>query len=245
MANTTVLITGANRGIGKGLLEIYLARPSHTVIAAVRDPATASSLSSLPKGKDSTLIIVKIDSASETDAAAAVEVLKTKHGITTLDIVIANAGISNSAPCPVATVPLAEIHSHLQVNGLGPIVLFQAVFPLLGKDAKFVYTSSAIATIGGMEMRPFSLLPYGASKAFGNYFVRKIHFENEGLVAFAMDPGFVQTDMGNAGAKGVGLEKAYTPTDECATGIVKQIDEATREKIGGHFAGWNGEDFPW
>lgn len=51
--------------------------------------------------------------------------------------------------------------------------------------------------------------------------------------------------MGNAGAKGVGLEKAYTPTDECATGIVKQIDEATREKIGGHFAGWNGEDFPW
>lgn len=176
-------------GIGKGLLEIYLARPSHTVIAAVRDPATASSLSSLPKGKDSTLIIVKIDSASETDAAAAVEVLKTKHGITTLDIVIANAGISNSAPCPVATVPLAEIHSHLQVNGLGPIVLFQAVFPLLGKDAKFVYTSSAIATIGGMEMRPFSLLPYGASKAFGNYFVRKIHFENEGLVAFAMDPG--------------------------------------------------------
>ncbi|KAH7317783.1 hypothetical protein BKA65DRAFT_108015 [Rhexocercosporidium sp. MPI-PUGE-AT-0058] len=245
MANTTVLITGANRGIGKGLLEIYLARPSHTVIAAVRDPSTADSLSTLPKGKDSTLIIVKIDSASETDPAAAVSLLKTKHNITSLDIVIANAGISNAAPCPVSTVPLSAIQTHLQINGLAPVLLFQAVFPLLGKGAKFVYTSSAMATIGGMELRPYPLSPYGASKALGNYFVRKIHFENEELIAFAMDPGFVQTDMGNAGAKGLGLEKAYTPTEECAAGFVKQIDEATREKTGGHFAGWNGEDFPW
>lgn len=52
-----------------------------------------------------------------------------------------------------------------------------------------MYTSSALATITGMELRPFSMSAYGASKAFGNYFIRKIHFENEGLVAFAMDPG--------------------------------------------------------
>ncbi|KAL2065557.1 hypothetical protein VTL71DRAFT_3227 [Oculimacula yallundae] len=245
MGNTTVLITGANRGIGKGLLEIYLARPSHTVIAAVRDLSTATPLESLPKGKDSALIIVKIDSASETDPAAAIEILKTQHSISALDIVIANAGIAKAAPCPVSSIPVAEIHDHLQVNGIGPIVLFQAVFPLLGKGAKFIYTSSAMATISAMELRPFPLSAYGASKAFGNYFTRKIHFENENLIAFSVDPGFVQTDMGNRGAKAAGLEKAYTPTNECAEGFVKQIDEATREKTSGHFAGWNGEDFPW
>jgi len=38
MAPTTVLISGANRGLGKGLVERYLARDDHTVVAAVRDP---------------------------------------------------------------------------------------------------------------------------------------------------------------------------------------------------------------
>ncbi|KAH7386383.1 hypothetical protein BKA64DRAFT_680822 [Cadophora sp. MPI-SDFR-AT-0126] len=245
MANTTVLITGANRGIGKGLLEIYLARPSHTVIAAVRDPKTATSLNSLPKGPSSTLIIVKIDNTSETDPAAAIKTLQTNHSITNLDIVIANAGIADPIPSPVSSVSLESIHRHWQVNGLALVILFQAVYPLLGQGAKFVYTSSALATITGMELRPFSMSAYGSSKAFGNYFIRKIHFENEGLVAFAMDPGFVQTDMGNTGARAAGMEKAYTPTEECAAGFVKQVDEATREKTGGHFAGWNGEDFPF
>lgn len=46
-----------------------------------------------------------------------------------------------------------------------------------------------MATIGAMEMRPFPLAAYGVSKAALNYFVRKIHFENEELVAFALDPG--------------------------------------------------------
>ncbi|KAK0111558.1 hypothetical protein ONS95_001908 [Cadophora gregata] len=118
MANTTVLITGANRGIGKGLLEIYLARPSHTVIAAVRDPSTAKSLDSLPKGKDSTLIIVKIDSSSETDPASAISTLKTQHSITNLDIVIANAGISSAPPTPVSSVSISQIQTHWQINVL-------------------------------------------------------------------------------------------------------------------------------
>jgi norsolorinic acid ketoreductase len=38
MAPTTVLISGANRGLGRGLVERYLARDDHTVVAAVRDP---------------------------------------------------------------------------------------------------------------------------------------------------------------------------------------------------------------
>lgn len=48
---------------------------------------------------------------------------------------------------------------------------------------------------------------------------------------------FVQTDMENDGARAAGMEKAFTPTEECVAGFVKQVDEATREKIGGHFAG--------
>ena len=48
---TIVLITGASRGIGKGLLELYLAKSNHTVVAANRNPnhTTSKALADLPK----------------------------------------------------------------------------------------------------------------------------------------------------------------------------------------------------
>jgi norsolorinic acid ketoreductase len=56
---------------------------------------------------------------------------------------------------------------------------------------------------------------------------------------------FVQTDMGNAGAKAVGLEKAFQTVEESVGGIVKTIDEGTRESIGAQFRVWDGSQFPW
>ena len=48
---------------------------------------------------------------------------------------------------------------------------------------------SAVGSIGGMEKRPAPMFAYGASKAMLNYLIRKIHFENESITAFAIDPG--------------------------------------------------------
>ena len=94
MSGQTYLITGANRGIGRGILETLALRPLTTVIAAVRDvPKSTSDLSSVPLGQDSRIILVKIDAASETDALAAAEEIKTKHNITKIDTVIAGAGL--------------------------------------------------------------------------------------------------------------------------------------------------------
>lgn len=96
MDPTIVLISGANRGLGKGLLELYLAKPNHTVIAANRDPqhATSKALADLPTGPGSRLIVVKTDASVETDASEAVKTLITDYGIDHLDLVIANAGVS-------------------------------------------------------------------------------------------------------------------------------------------------------
>lgn len=95
MAPSIVLITGANRGIGQGLTERFLAEANHTVIAAVRNPghATVKKLQDLPKGSNSQLIVVKLDASVEEDAKNAVTELQQRHGIDHLDIVIANAGI--------------------------------------------------------------------------------------------------------------------------------------------------------
>lgn len=73
MAPTIVLITGANRGIGNGLLALYLVKPHHTVIAANRDPnhATSQELHALPKAGGTSLLLIKIDSTLPTDAVNA------------------------------------------------------------------------------------------------------------------------------------------------------------------------------
>lgn len=162
------------------------------MIAAVRDVAssTSKSLASLPVGKGSKLITVKIDSVSETDARAAVDVLKSQHGITRLDTVIANAGIANYFG-PALTTPVKEMHDHFVINTLAPLVLFQAVWPLLeqSKSPKFFVVSSTVGSIAGMESMPMPATAYGSSKAAVNYVVRKIHFEHPKLTAVALQPG--------------------------------------------------------
>jgi NAD(P)-dependent dehydrogenase (short-subunit alcohol dehydrogenase family) len=80
-----------------------------------------------------------------------------------------------------------------------------------------------VASIGDMGSLPLKSAAYGASKAAVNYIVRKIHFENPGLIAFPMSPGWVQTDMGNYGATSHGLESAPVTIDESIGGMVKKV----------------------
>lgn len=56
---------------------------------------------------------------------------------------------------------------------------------------------------------------------------------------------FVQTDLGNIGARAFGLTEAETPMEESVDGLVKVIDGATREKTSGRFVTFEGVEFPW
>ncbi|KAK7542634.1 putative aflatoxin biosynthesis ketoreductase nor-1 [Phyllosticta citribraziliensis] len=244
-ANTVYLITGANRGIGKGLTATYLSRDNTTVIAAVRNVASADSLNDLPKGQGSSLVIVPLDSSDEQAPAKAVQLLLSK-GITHIDVVIANAGISDDFS-PIATLSGSVIKQHVEVNAYGPLFLFQAVLPLLNesKNPKFVALGSPIGSIGNMESRPFQMSAYGISKAVLHYILRKIHFEHANVTSFPVDPGFVQTDMGNAGAAMFGLKEATTTIEDSVNYIVSTIDGASKEKTSGHFPTIEGGEFAW
>ncbi|WVQ81964.1 hypothetical protein IAT38_004091 [Cryptococcus sp. DSM 104549] len=229
----TVLITGANRGIGLGIAKIYLAK-GWTVVAAVRDPSKLPQL-------EGNVIPVKIEAISLTDAKEAVEELKTKHNITHLDLVIANAGISQDFDA-IKTIDLDVLEQHHAVNVRGPVVLFQAVAPLLQEGGKFVVISSSLGSNSIQHLPAFGV--YGASKAAVNYLVRSIHFEEPTLTAFTVHPGMVATDMGNAAAARFGLPSAPQTVDEIAPQVVYVIDSATRETHGGymwHFDGKKGE----
>ncbi|KAL2851117.1 hypothetical protein BJY01DRAFT_260924 [Aspergillus pseudoustus] len=248
MANTVYLITGANRGIGRGFVSALLTHPNTTVIAAVRSPEAASStsLTTLPRGPNSTLITVKIDSKSTTDAATAIATLQSTYGISHIDIVLANAGISSDYSL-VREVPLDTVKEHVTVNAYGPLTLFQAVYPLLTKSRKpvFVGLGSAMGTIGAMEQRPFPSTAYGPSKAMLHWIVRKIHFEEEGIVSFVADPGWVDTDMSDQAVKLLGAPKPEQTVEQTVDGILGILDGATRESVGGQWRVWDGSSFPW
>jgi norsolorinic acid ketoreductase len=180
-------------GLGKGLLAAYLLRPNNIMIAAVRDTNsdTAKALSSLPCHSSSKLIVIKIDSRSYSDPVEAIKLLQTTHKIDSLDVVLSNAGISNDFE-PAATASISALEDHIAVNGIAPLVLFQAVFPLLTMSSKprFIIMGSAMGSISGMDERAaYPMYSYGASKALAHYTSRKIHFTYENVISFALDPG--------------------------------------------------------
>ncbi|KAI4710108.1 putative secondary metabolism biosynthetic enzyme [Alternaria sp. Ai002NY15] len=224
MPGKTYLITGANRGIGRGMFDHYVAQPNNTLIAAVRDPAGAQALLSVSKGENTKVLIVKIDSASKTDPYEAVK------GIDKIDVVISAAGI---APLnTVADVPLEEFENALQVNAISVMILYKATLPLLKKSdsARFAFISAAGGSLNNMPEFPYPNISYTGSKALANVMVRKMGMENDWLITLCIHPGLVQTDMGNMGARAFGLEKAPLTLEDSSKNTAHIVDNATKKE---------------
>ncbi|KAH6868859.1 hypothetical protein BKA58DRAFT_441284 [Alternaria rosae] len=248
MSSTIVLITGANRGIGLGLTERFLAKPSHTVIAAVRNPehATAHALQDLPKGFDSQLIVVKLDACVEQDAQDAVAKLQQKHGIHHLDIVIANAGISYIYPT-VAEVKITDIKAHMEPNVYGVIALYQATRELLKKSARepiFLPMGSSAGLL--VNHLPITNAAYGPTKTALNWYTIRINAEDEWLNCFIIDPGHVATDMGDAASQALGMgEKAPVSVEDSCEGMMQVFAKASKKEYGGKLVVYTGEISGW
>ncbi|KII87121.1 hypothetical protein PLICRDRAFT_176912 [Plicaturopsis crispa FD-325 SS-3] len=153
--DTVYVISGANRGIGLGLVTALLHRPHTIVFAGARDVPGATALHDLAAqyaqhdlareyaGHDlaaatalhahereypKRLYVVKLVSGDEAGNRAAAEVVKRVAG--RVDVLIANAGIAQTFS-PVHSVPPDEVMRHFQVNAVGSLVLYQAFYPLL------------------------------------------------------------------------------------------------------------------
>ncbi|KAJ5527600.1 hypothetical protein N7513_011759 [Penicillium frequentans] len=248
MAPTIVLITGANRGIGKGILELYLKKPNHTVIAATRDPGhpTSQALADLHRADGTELHIVKIEATSATDPADAVKELSDK-GISHIDTLIANAGMCALWP-RVSEVKVEDIQHHVDVNIYGFIYLYQAFRALLreAKEPKWVTigSSAGFLTIDS-NFIPLRNAAYAPTKLVQHWYTKAISVEDEWLNAFPIDPGWVQTDIGNRGAVDFGTDKPTLTVEQSAGGVVKIVEVATRETHSGKLFKYNGEEEPW
>ncbi|KAI1128458.1 NAD(P)-binding protein [Nemania abortiva] len=245
-----VLITGVNKGIGNGFVRAYLSRPNHTVIGSIRKSATSSEveqLKSFPVAEGSKLLLVNIENTSPDHPALALQIAK-DAGVDHLDLVIANAGGSPLPTTPLESVSAEEMVEVYQVNAVGPLMLFQACLPLLknATSPKWISISTGGGSITLMgQVRSWDGSSYAAAKAALNWITRAIHFSQEQVIAVALNPGLVQTEPGNWIAKRWGLEKATYTVEQTVEGMMKRIDEATREETSGKFFRFTGEEIPW
>ncbi|KAJ5279833.1 allantoate permease [Penicillium angulare] len=225
----------------KGILELYLKKPNHVVIAGVRDPGNASSqaLAQTPRADGTELHVIKIDATSATDAAAAVKELATKN-INHIDILLANAGICLNWP-KVSEVKIEDIQTHIDVNVYGFIYLYQAFRDILkiAKNPKWVTIEM------NRNFIPARNASYAPSKLIQHWYTKAISAEDEWLTAFPVEPGWVQTEMGNRGAETFGMEKAALTVEESAKGVVQVVDVATRQTHSGRLFRHDGGEEPW
>ncbi|KAL8383670.1 hypothetical protein RB595_010732 [Gaeumannomyces hyphopodioides] len=239
MTAKVYLITGANRGIGRGLFNHYASQPNVTVVAGVRDPANAKSLKLLdqPKGENTRVVLVKLDSSSKADPFAAVKDLHAK-GIDHVDVVISNAAVAHFAL--LGDIAIEEFEEMIRVNSTAVLLLYKAFLPLLqaaAAPAKFILVGSAAGSIGTLANTTMPIGGYGATKALSNYLVVKMGAENDWLVAVCINPGHVQTDMGDDAGVAVGLEKGKAPVslEQCVENTTHIIENCTKQEHSGKF----------
>lgn len=135
MASTTILITGANRGIGLSLTWCFLAKALHTVIAAVGNPAhmSAHALQELPIGLYSRLMIVKLDASIEQNAQEASPGCSKNTGSSTSILLLRRRKSGTSPLTP--EVKIADTRAHIEPNTYSVIALYQATRELLENSA--------------------------------------------------------------------------------------------------------------
>jgi NAD(P)-dependent dehydrogenase (short-subunit alcohol dehydrogenase family) len=180
------LITGANRGIGKAIVESFIQHGAKKVYLAVRDPNSTAALTELYGDKVVTIALDVGNAESIQQAALLAQ---------DVEVVVNNAGVLEVAD-PLADNVEAALQHEFNVNVLGLIRVAKAFTPILAKQksAAFVQLNS-VASI--KNFTPFTT--YSASKA-ASYSVTqglKDVFAPMGIQVLSVHPGPIKTDMGD------------------------------------------------
>jgi NAD(P)-dependent dehydrogenase (short-subunit alcohol dehydrogenase family) len=224
--SASCLVTGANRGIGLAFARALTARGSR-VIATARHPEMARDLARLP------LRLERLDLADGESIAGLARALSGEP----IDVLINNAAIGAAGP-GFAEIVMEDVEEALRVNAVGPAAVTQALLSNLraGRRRMVVNLSSDLGSISGNESGGW--IAYRASKAALNQLTRTVAAElkKDGFICIAMNPGWVQTDMGGPGAP-------LSPEDSVAA-MLSVMDRLTLSDTG-RFLDHRGQEVPW
>jgi len=227
-------ITGANRGIGLEYVRQLAARGDR-VFASCRRPDEATALDELKVDYGDLVSIIALEVTEPSSIAASYAAVSEQTDA--LDLLINNAAIGN-ADGGLGNFDVEGMKSMLNVNAIAPMLVVEQFLPLLkaGDHPKIVNISSGAGSIGGRNsLRPYS---YGASKAALNFYTRNLSFDvkDAGMIAIALNPGWVRTDMGGPNAD-ISVEESVSKGLGVIDGLT--LDDS------GKFFDYTGESIVW
>ncbi len=197
MHDKVTLITGAAKGIGRGIAHVFTAEDATLVIADIDVEAGEAAAAELAKG-GSVAEFVKVDVTSEASCEAAVKSVLERYG--RIDTLISNAGIYPQAR--VAEMTEADWDRIFAINVKGMFFMVKSVLPGMRarKHGRIVLTSSVTGPVTGYP----GWAHYGATKAAMLGFMRSAAIEvaQEGVTINAVMPGNIMTE----GMEGMGQE---------------------------------------
>lgn len=222
----TIVITGANRGIGLALAELYCAQKD-TVIALCRHTSAALTATGAK-------IIEGIDVGQSDIASVIKSKLELTLAGTSIDILINNAGIMHEEF--LDSLNYEHMLEQFRINSLAPIMISQSLVPLMAKDAKIVMITSRMGSIEDNGSGGY--YGYRMSKTALN--IASVSLAQDlapkGISVAILHPGFVQTDM-------VGGAGNITAQDS-ASALAQRISE-TNLANSGQFRHSDGQPLPW
>ncbi len=244
-AAQTVLITGANAGIGFEFAKEYAAR-SWTVIATHHRPDTPADLAQLAaRYKNVRIERMDVSRREEIDALAA------KLKSVPIDVVINNAGVYFKADAPhsqdFGQFDYSLFDTIMAVNVRGPLMVMEAFAPNVkaSRQKKFVAISS---TVGSMT-QPYpgtAAIFYRTSKAALNKEMQVLAqvLQPAAVTVVMIHPGLVRTERLMSLAPEVRTSKDYMDAAASVAQMIPTIDKLTLADSG-HFMRYDGRPLPW
>ena len=229
----SVLITGANRGLGFEFARQYAA-DGWRVYATSRNPMSAEQLRGLARQAHETLTVVALDVTDAESIKTAARQLRD----TAIDVLINNAGISGAGGQVTGKVDYESWVRVLDVNTMGPLRVTEAFIEQLARsDRRLVVTitsgmgSLADNTSGGS-------IAYRSSKAAVNMVMRSaaLDLASRGITCVVVNPGWVKTDMGGPGAR---------LTAQQSVAALRRLIDTLGPAHSGKLYNYDGREYPW
>jgi NAD(P)-dependent dehydrogenase (short-subunit alcohol dehydrogenase family) len=221
----TVLITGANRGIGLALAQAHAARGDR-VIGVCRHDSEALRATG-----------AQVEAGVDVTDAAALSALAARLRDTRIQRLWNNAGVLGREQLgKLDGAAVDSMRRQLEVNAIGPLLVAQALLDCLGSGAKIGIITSRMGSVADNDSGGY--YGYRASKAAVNAIGKSlaVDLRPRGIAVFLLHPGYVSTDM-------VGGTGDITP-EVSAQRLVEVVDGLGIEDSGSFWHS-NGSPLPW
>lgn len=235
----TVLVTGASRGIGHELVR-QCADRGDQVVATAR---SERSVRALGEEFGHRVTVLRCDVSNDASIAEARRQLQGR--VDCIDLLVSSAGLYSlhadhwdPSLTTFDTISRAELNTVFDVNASGAMLVIKAMLDLLRRSAhpRILNLTSLMGSVSARTSG--GDYAYAASKAALNIMTRSFaaEFRAEGIIAVAITPGWVRTDMG-------GMRAALAPEDSVRA-LLATADRLTIEQTGA-FIDYEGVAQPW